>query len=875
MSFQWGFLMKKSSIIGMSVLATACLAAVAAEATSTIQILQPIDPPPVADQNAEPVDETPQRWFVELRSTPTADGGQAATLASEQNAFRAAARNANIRYIENYAYSGLFNGFSVTVSRAQLSTLASLPGVKAIYPVETIPMPKDPVSVPEMFSALGMTGADIAQSSLGLDGTGIRVAVMDTGIDIDHPDFGGSGTNGTTSFPTSRIIKGWDFVGDAFNADASSPAYNPVPTPDPVPDDCGGHGTHVAGIIGGNGRIKGVAPNVRFGAYRVFGCQGSTTGDVMIAAMERAWRDGMQVLNMSIGSSFQWPEYPTAQAASRLVDRGVVVVAAAGNSGSSGIYASGAPGVGEKVISVASFDNLQSTSPAFTITPDDRKIGYAPASGVPAPPVSGTGLLAATGTTTSTSDACSALPAGSLSGKIALIRRGSCSFYIKAMNAQMAGAVGVVIYNNVPGIVNANASGAPAVTIPVVGITDVDGVAIAGRLSSGAVTMTWGSSASVPNPTAGLVSSFSSYGISPDLQIKPDIGAPGGTIYSTYPLELGGYANLSGTSMASPHVAGAAALLLQANPGMKASAVRSALQNTAVPAVWSGNPGLGYLDIVHRQGAGMLHIDQAILATTRVEPGKLSLGEGEKGPISRTVSVTNNGSRPVTYTMSAINSVSTFGSSYAQGFYLPSTTVGFPIPTITVKPGKTVPVPVTFYPGADSGASGALYGGYIVLTPNDGSAVLRVPFAGYEGDYQAKQVMTPTGNGFPWLAKLSGGSYIKQPAGATYTMVGNDVPFFLIHFDHQARKLQLEIYDADNGRYWLSAMRDEFIPRNSTATGFFAFTWDGKGRNTSDAELIVPNGRYVIKARVLKPLGDESNPAHWETWTSPVITIAR
>src|SRR5690606_31428828 len=114
------------------------------------------------------------------------------------------------------------------------------------------------------------------------------------------------------------------------NADDTSPTYNPVPSPDPNPDDCNGHGTHVAGIVGANGTVKGVAPEVTFGAYRVFGCDGSTTSDIMLAAMERAYKDGMQVLNMSIGSPYQWPQYPTAEAASRLVRKGMVVVASIG-----------------------------------------------------------------------------------------------------------------------------------------------------------------------------------------------------------------------------------------------------------------------------------------------------------------------------------------------------------------------------------------------------------------------------------------------------------------------------------------------------------------------------------------------------------------
>ena len=778
-----------------------------------------------------------------------------------------------MNYIEHYAFDGLFNGLSISVSRAQLSTLMRIPGVKAIYPVETIAMPQPSEPSPELFTALAMTGADIAQNELGLNGRGIKVAVMDTGIDIDHPDFGGGGSNGGTAFPTRRVIAGWDFVGDAFNADSSSPGYNPVASPDANPDDCFGHGTHVAGIIGANGVVKGVAPNVSFGAYRVFGCQGSTTADVMIAAMERAQDDGMDVLNMSIGSTYQWPEYPTAKAASRLVKKGMVVVASAGNSGATGQYSTGAPSVGDKVISVASFDNTNIRAPSFTISPDNVAVAYGPATGAPTPPASGSVPLARTGTVTSTADGCAALPAGSLSGQVALIRRGTCSFYIKAKNAQTAGAAGVVLYNNAAGGLNATVAGSPAITVPVVGIFAVDGAMIDSRLASGPVQLTWSGLGTFPNPTGGLISSFSAYGLSPDLQLKPDIGAPGGAIYSTYPLELGGHATLSGTSMSSPHVAGAVALLLQAAPKTKSRDVGAILQNTAVPKPWSLNPGIGLLDHAHRQGAGMLRIDNAVTAATRIEPGKLSLGESEAGPSRWTLDLHNEGNTAVTYALSSVNAVSTGPNSFVPSFFGSDASVLFGTGSLTLQAGAEAQVEVTITP--PTGPAGGQYGGYLVFTPDDGSATLRVPFAGYVGDYQARQVLVPTANGFPWLAKLSGGSYSNQPAGATYSLVGNDVPFFLIHFDHQARSVRMDVVGAVSGKSWHRAFETEYFGRNGTATGFFAFAWDGITTAGEKKSFVVPNGEYVVKLSVLKALGDANNPAHWERWDSPVITIAR
>ncbi|MDP2322088.1 MAG: S8 family serine peptidase [Acidobacteriota bacterium] len=815
-----------------------------------------------------PASESTDLWFVEMPSPPSAAGTSLATVRAEKAAFRAAAGRAGIVYGERYAFDTLWNGLSIRIDPARVSALTRLAEVKAIYPVATIAAPEpEPGDAAELATALAMTGADIARNTLGLTGVGVRVAVMDTGIDYDHPDLGGC------FGPGCRVVTGWDFVGDAFNADSTSPSYNPVPVPDPNPDDCNGHGTHVSGIVGASGVVTGVAPGVTFGAYRVFGCEGSTTADIIIAAMERALADNMQVLNMSIGSAFQWPQYPTAAASDRLVNRGVSVVASIGNSGANGLYSASAPGLGSKVIGVASFDNTHFSLPTFTISPDDTSIGYGAAASAPTPPTMGTFPMQRTGTATSTADACAALPAGSLAGYVALIRRGTCSFYQKSRNAELAGALGVVLYNNVAGRVSPTVAGSPAVGIPVVAISDTEGVLINSRLASGPVDMTWTSQiGNFPNPTGNLISSFSSYGLSPDLQVKPDIGAPGGLVRSTYPLERGAYATISGTSMASPHVAGAVALLLEARPHTPSQAVRTILQNSADPRVWWGNPGLGFLDNVHRQGAGMLDIPGAILSTTKIEPSKLALGESEAGPAVRTVYLENKSSVDVTYDLSHQAALATGANTFTPAFVLAPATASFSAASVLVPAGGTASVEATIT--APATPVGGQYGGYIVLTPQGGGAVYRVPYAGYVGDYQARQVLVPTANGFPWLAKVVGTSFVNQPDGATYTLVGSDVPYILAHLDHQSRRFRMEVFDALTGKAWHRAFEQEYVGRNSASTSFFAFPWDGSTLG-GNRVYVVPNGTYVVKVSVLKALGDSANPAHWETFTSPAITIAR
>lgn len=835
--------------------------------------LQPEYPGPQTDTDAV-TDETPSAWFVELQGAPLADGGTAAALAQEKKAFRAAAKKAGIQLNERFSYDRLWNGLSVTVNQAGLAKLSRMAEVKNLYPVVSMALPEiTPDPTPELSTAITMTQADIAQNDLGLTGQGIRVAIMDTGVDYDHPDLGGC------FGPGCRVEIGHDYVGNAYNNDAASPTYNPIPSPDPFPDDCNGHGTHVAGIVGANGGVKGAAPGVTYGAYRVFGCDGSTSSDIMVAAMEQIAADGADVVNISIGSAFQWPQYPTAQAADRLVNQGIVVVTSAGNSGAAGTYSVSAPGTAQKVIATASFNNLTLKSPIFTVTPDGRQVPYTPGNGsTTPPPFSGTFPLARTGTQASLNDACTAgtPPApGSLTGKIALIRRLGCPFYEKAFNAQNAGAVGVVIYNNVAGALVPNVAGVPPVTIPVVAISMAEGNLLDTRLASGPVDLTWTTlTIGTPIAAANTVATSSSIGMAPDLTLKPDIGAPGASIRSTWPLENGGYANLSGTSMAAPHVAGSVALLLEARPNTPSQAVRSILQNSASPRFWFGAPALGLFESTHRQGAGMLQIADAVRSTTKVEPGKLSLGEFEAGsaPIVRTLTIENNGPAAVTYDLSSTAGVATNGT-FTLSFFSSPATVTFSAPSVTVPAGGTATVDVSFTPNATL-ADRSQYGGWVVFTPQGGGQTVRVPFAGFKGDYQSIQVLVPTANNFPWLAKLSGTTFTNQPSGATYTFTGGDIPYFVVHLDHQSRELRMEVFDANTGKAWHRAFSQSYVGRNSGAATFFTLAWDGV-TTSGNKVYTVPNGQYVIKMTVRKALGDAANPAHEETWTSPVITIAR
>jgi subtilisin family serine protease len=828
--------------------------------------IEPLVQPQPSAETGEMVNETPMAWFVEFESPPTLEGGSQKQAKAEQAKFYAAAKAAGIDVTERYSFSTLWNGISITLDPADVNKLSSLPGVKAVYPVEKIAMPETTSSAsPELYTAIAMTGADIAQSELGFTGAGVKVAVMDTGIDYDHPDLGGC------FGPGCRVAYGYDLVGDDFSA-----GVNDTRVPDPDPDDCGGHGTHVAGIVGANGVVVGVAPEVTFGAYRVFGCSGSTWADIMIEAMEMALKDKMDILNMSIGSAFTWPEYPTAVASNNLVKHGMVVVASIGNSGTSGLYSAGAPGLGEDVIGVASFDNTNALLPYFEVA--GSKISYGGMAFADPAPTAGTEEIVYIGL------ACDGMPLeADPAGKVALASRGACSFRSKALNAQAAGATAVVVHNSSSGNFSGTL-GSPAVAFPAVSISLEDGLFI--RSQAAPIEITWTDQlASFVSPTGGLISSFSSYGLSPDLSLKPDIGAPGGDIYSTIPLEQGGYGVKGGTSMASPHVAGAAALLLQAHPGLDAYEVRDVLQNSADPMPWSLAPFPGYYEYVHRQGAGMVDIDDAILATTYITPAKIAVGEGEAGPYTQELTIMNNGDAAVTYDLSFAESIATEGVTSVDGYYLGGVFVDFDQPSVTVQPGESATVVATIYNGYWDYIT---FGGYIVFTPQGDGQSYSVPFAGVGGDYQAIQVLTPTAYGFPTLGWTPDGvNFGFAGEGDVFTLEGFDLPYLLVHLDHQAELMRVEIFTAEGKSLhpvFSTAIYEEYLPRNSSANGFFAFAWDGSrihsnGYNgngyTKNLTKPVADGDYYLVLSVLKANGDAENPDHWETWTSPVFTIDR
>lgn len=806
-------------------------------------------PPAAAKQEDLP---TPV-WLVEF--TPGADA----------HALEAAAPG--LDFTLRHDFARIWNGVSIEADPATARRLERLDLVQEVWAdvvftghsrIDTAPHAPAEASIPELAQAITTTRADDAHAR-GLTGDGVKVGIIDTGIDYTHPDLGGCFGQGC------RVVTGTDFVGDDF--DSEDPRHS-EPAPDDDPADCGGHGTHVAGIVGANGHVTGVAPDVEFGAYKVFGCEGATSAEVVMQALETALDDGMDIVNLSLGQAFQWPGFPTAKAADRLTEKGVVVVAAMGNDGETGVYSGSAPGVGDDVIAVASTDNPAERMNAALVPALGRGIGYQTINEAPEPEP---------GTTTDElvwfGRACADDPSeADVTGKTALIIRGTCTFKEKYERAVNEGATSVVIYNDRPGPFGG--TGADDLGVPLIAVTDTDGAALRDLVADGAApTLEFtGETVLVDLPRAGLASAFTSYGPAPDLAFKPDLAAPGGGIWSTVPVADGSYESLSGTSMASPHVAGAAALLLEAEPRLRPRDVRTRLANSAKPVELGEDEAVTGLEAAHRQGTGVVNVIDALDAEACLYPTGVNVGEGT-GARTFELTLTSRDDAAHSYELTHRSTVATTGDAMDPGFNAAEPEVAFKPKELTLHPGETATVAVTVTP-SEALPAGSVFGGRITARPTGDGESLTAAYSGYHGDYQAIPVLEHPD--YPNLAAVVAQDeetrefeYRELEEGETFSIAEGPDLAALVFLGHQVATMQLSATNEDSGEVvrWEPEM---YLPRSPGPD-------DAAAIHLQDLAAQRPNafepGRWRLELRVLKALGDEDDPDHWEQWTSPVFTL--
>lgn len=702
----------------------------------------------------------PVAVFVELTDTPAIDAFTAATSRGQAPPAAAAAANEATDAAEQTATevvdelastgadpeeifrtSNAVSGVAVTADAERVRELVARPDVRAVYPLT----PKTVTNG----SADVLTQTLQTWQDTGLFGDDMRVGIVDTGIDHTHADFGGPGTVESfeaesllaedqtltgDAFPTAKVVGGFDFVGDSYDA-SSTVAAAQQPVPDPNPLDCQGHGSHVAGTAGGfgvdadgntftgdylaltEGQVQemrigpGTAPKAQLYALRVFGCTGST--NVTALALDYAldpdgdgdFSDRLDVINLSLGSDYGAPDDPENVFVQKLSDNGVLSVFAQGNGGD--LYdVGGTPGNSPSALTVASSrdaavlrDGAEVTAPADVagIKGGQYSIAYDfDASGDragPVVPLTQAGNL----------DGCapfSAEDAARVAGKIAWLEwddsdaTRECGSAARADTAANAGAVGAIFTS---GLQQFAAGLSGNTRIPVFQFTGTDTAALRPALGAGtlAVSLRGELRLSITERFPAIedtLSDFSSRGVRAPA-VKPEVSAPGDTIVSAEVGSGNGRSLKSGTSMAAPHTAGIATLVREAHPDWSVEEVKAAVVNTTGPNVSSTENGEGPFYGPQRAGTGRVDALAAtateVLATVTDDPGYVSASFGvvEAGApveLTKTVKLTNKSTRTIT-----------FDTSYDPATAQPGVAYSFSDDTVTVGPRGIATVVLT------------------------------------------------------------------------------------------------------------------------------------------------------------------------------------
>ncbi|WP_158564063.1 S8 family serine peptidase [Jiangella anatolica] len=633
-----------------------------------------------------------------------------------QDAMLAAAGDAGIEAEVEHEFTGLVHAVALTVDTADVEQLKELPGVADVVPDQRVRAATDVsvplIGAPEVWDRPDPGGTDA-------DGTGTIVAVIDTGVDYTNPSLGGGFGDG------HKVVAGHDFV----NGDA-----------DPMDDN--GHGTHVAGIVAGTGEgraaVTGVAPGALITAYKVLDGWGAGYESDIIAGLEAAVDPAnpyrADVVNLSLGGPGDGTD-PLGLAATAATEAGVVVVAAAGNSGP-GEQTIGSPALADGVLSVgASASGLALPSARVTAPRDEPLDTFRAPFSAPAPTTPVTGELVDVGEGTEADYD----RVGDVTGKVVAYQQNLpgnladvAPYLIEqarlaeergalAMLAYPLGGGGPVVFSDPAAAENAAEPGVVDVPLTPLDTNPGDSFRMERIVVMGLLELEWDqlrrdlAAGPVHVEISGedvtdRIASFSSRGPAPDFDLEPDVVAPGVEIRSTWPLEFWapGVYRISGTSMAAPHVAGAAALLRQLRPEESADDVTGRLTGSAVAVEGTGPT---------TSGAGRVDVAAAADSPLIAAPTSVSLGLADlSGPTvggTGTTTLRNPGAADVTVTLAAHSAPGSPG-------------------TATVTPHQaTIPaggeLTVTVAVAADTPDQDADLAGWVVATTGDGATV-RVPY---------------------------------------------------------------------------------------------------------------------------------------------------
>ena len=646
-------------------------------------------------------------------------------------------------------YRVILDGLAIDLPARRLPALRRLAFVDRIYPSlqYTLRVNRSP----------SVIGASAFQATTGACGDGIKIAIVDDGIDSSHRFFRSAGFQYPVGFPkggtrwtTPKVIVARAYPGPGSGRRGRLP----------VDPDESFHGTHVAGIAAGvegtdapNGRdhpftpaLTGVAPRAYLGNYRVFNAP-TPIGNVantpeIVSAFEDAVRDGMDIINFSGGGPQVDPINDAMyEAVANTVAAGVVPVISAGNDRDEfGLGSAGTPGTAPEAISVAAVSNAHVFAPTLSVTAPPapqflKQVPFVPAAGQPTPRawLSGDQTLidvgslvgrngqpverTLCGTGRNPNGPTTPLAGRPLAGAIVLVFRGACTFVSKAARARRAGAVGMVVVDNRPG--EPNPIPIP-LGIPAGMVSDLDGARLRDYLAAtgGRTTIRIGRQWDrIETGRSGIVTSFSSGGPTAfEHTLKPDVAAPGGAILSSTLRPFGGpFAVFDGTSMAAPHVAGASALLLQRHPAWSPRQVKSALMSTAGPA-WADTARTREAPVV-LQGGGLVSIPAADDPLVFTDPASLSYGD-----------LRSDGAGPRRALLLSIQDAGGGAGTWAVELQAQSTSAGAGLdlpPVVVVPPGGSTEVSISAR--AAAGAETGDNYGFVVL--RRGAVTRRIPYA--------------------------------------------------------------------------------------------------------------------------------------------------
>jgi subtilisin family serine protease len=666
---------------------------------------------------------------IELQSTEALQ--YEARLQSEQRDFESAATSVSSGIRVRAELRKLANAVAIEAPASAIGLISSLPQVKSMelskqYHAlldKSVPL----INAPAVWSIAG--GAASA-------GKGVKIAILDTGIDISNPLFADGGFTAPNGFPIGdpSQVNNKVIVAKAFlNGDSSAADGN-------------GHGTNVAGIAAGDfntgtplGPVSGVAPGAFLGNYRVLDASGSGTDFLVAQGLEEAVSDGFDIASLSLGATAGSTLGILDTAVESAVSAGMVVVVAAGNDGDTGAMTIDSPGVAPHAITVAASSN------GHVIGPTVEVVGAGPTSAglqkiestqgqtcsLDFPAVVGPLSYIDEATIDKKKRACKSnkLPDGSMTGKIALIQRGICNFSDKINNVTAVGAVAAIIYNKdisegADGGDNLLFMDVTGTSIPSVFITRTNGLALRSWIAAHPGAQIQVNAAGEFSDPPDILGSFSSRGPTSMGVLKPDLAAPGVNIYSGAiktcnadgVSDPSGFVAVSGTSQATPHVAGSAALLKQLHPDWTPDQVKSALVNSADGTVFTSldeTTRAGVLD----DGTGRVNVAAAASIDALFSPSGLSFGVDKT---KQAVTMTAN--LQITSLFAGQN---TFSITIGQTNPDPGLTLTSSSSSVSLAKGASATLTITLT--AAKSAAGGNHTGYVVVTGPSGKQ-MKVPF---------------------------------------------------------------------------------------------------------------------------------------------------